>query len=559
MNKILLYGWGALGEEYTVEAFRQNGYEVIVYKRKVQDYDLDSQVSMELMTLIHQKKPDYLFSIDYFPLISSIAQTCMLPYLTWIYDSPHNTLYSKTVGYRGNYIFVFDQKLCKDMEARGITRAYSMPLGVDYESIQQVIHAALPKERSAYQAEVSFVGRFYADRYNEYDKLEHMEKENHEKARRLVAQQKFCYGTNLIGQTLQEQNVLAEAIVQAANLELGPMYERCPQNMAAALLGRQVTAEERRELLEAVSEHFSLAVYTDSDIADLSMVENRGTVDYLSEMPLVFHESKINLNITLRTIESGIPLRALDIMASGGFLLSNYQPELAEWFADGDELVLFHSKEDCLAKIEYYLAHEDERCRIAQKGEKKVKEQFLLRHQCSKIMEKAGCMEERIECMLAMAKPAAYEKLAGLCQTEDFLQQARRNNSFAQLKVLCDIFMLEKRAGISRTVLSNCISLQQADAYFTALKFFIHRIEFGLPEELQKELEVFLQNTNTSRYALMLIANQVVYSRKKEIGIRLSEIAGELGRQEDILPLLLWGMTKEEGRVFLEKLQENHV
>lgn len=38
MNKILLYGWGALGEEYTVEAFRQNGYEVIVYKRKVQDY-----------------------------------------------------------------------------------------------------------------------------------------------------------------------------------------------------------------------------------------------------------------------------------------------------------------------------------------------------------------------------------------------------------------------------------------------------------------------------------------------------------------------------------------
>lgn len=558
MGKILLYGWGALGEEYTVEALRQNGYEVIVYRRKMKDYDLDSQVSMELMTWIHQENPDYLFSIDYFPLIASIAQTCALPYLTWIYDSPHNTLYSKTVGYRGNYIFVFDQKLCKAIEAWGIDRVFYMPLGVDYESMQQVIHHASLQERSAYRAEVSFVGRFYADRYNEYDKLKSMREEHYEKAQMLVAQQKFCYEENLIRPVLQEQNTLTEAIVQAANLELGPKYERCPGGMAAALLGRQVTAEERRELLEAVSEQFPLAIYTDSDIAGLSKAENRGYVDYLSQMPLVFRESKINLNITLRTIESGIPLRALDIMASGGFLLSNYQPELAEWFVDGEELVLFHSKEDCLAKIEYYLAHEEERRRIAQKGQKKVKEQFLLRCQCSKIMEKAECMEERIECLLAMAGPASYEKLAGLCRTEEFLQQARKDNRLAQLRVLCDIWSMEQEAGVSRTVFANCSSLQEADAYFTALKFLLHRIEFGLPEQLQQELEVFLHNTNTSRFALMLMANQTVYGRKKEIGIRLAECASRLGRQADMLPLLLWGMSKEEGRAFLEELQENH-
>ena len=57
-------------------------------------------------------------------------------------------------------------------------------------------------------------------------------------------------------------------------------------------------------------------------------------------MPLIFRESKINLNITLRSITSGMPLRALDIMGAGGFLLSNYQQELAENYIDGEELVL---------------------------------------------------------------------------------------------------------------------------------------------------------------------------------------------------------------------------
>ena len=38
----------------------------------------------------------------------------------------------------------------------------------------------------------------------------------------------------------------------------------------------------------------------------------------------MFANSKVNLNITLRNIKTGIPLRALDIMGAGGFLLTNY-------------------------------------------------------------------------------------------------------------------------------------------------------------------------------------------------------------------------------------------
>mgnify|MGYP002508081159 CR=1 FL=1 len=45
-------------------------------------------------------------------------------------------------------------------------------------------------------------------------------------------------------------------------------------------------------------------------------------------------------------------------MGAGGFLLSNYQTELAEQFEDGKELALYASKEELLAKAQYYLSHE---------------------------------------------------------------------------------------------------------------------------------------------------------------------------------------------------------
>ncbi|MBF1023423.1 MAG: glycosyltransferase family 1 protein, partial [Lachnospiraceae bacterium] len=69
---------------------------------------------------------------------------------------------------------------------------------------------------------------------------------------------------------------------------------------------------------------------------------------------------------------SGIPLRALDVMAAGGFLISTYQRELAEAFEDGKELVLVHTPKELKECCSYYLAHEAERDRIRRRGQDKV-------------------------------------------------------------------------------------------------------------------------------------------------------------------------------------------
>jgi len=147
---------------------------------------------------------------------------------------------------------------------------------------------------------------------------------------------------------------------------------------------------ERRELLETLGSKYAVHLYTYESDLQIPGVENRGKIDYYDEMPYVFRCSKINLNITLRSIKTGIPLRALDIMGSGGFLLSNYQQELLEYFVPGEDFVFYESTEDLMAKAEYYLTHDKERREIAQNGCKKVCSEHNMKARIAEIIKVLG-------------------------------------------------------------------------------------------------------------------------------------------------------------------------
>ena len=64
----------------------------------------------------------------------------------------------------------------------------------------------------------------------------------------------------------------------------------------------------------------------------------------------------------------------MDIMGSGGFLLTNYQEDFLRHFIPGEDYVYYESQDDLMDKCEYYITHEDERQRIAKNGHDKVKE-----------------------------------------------------------------------------------------------------------------------------------------------------------------------------------------
>jgi spore maturation protein CgeB len=66
----------------------------------------------------------------------------------------------------------------------------------------------------------------------------------------------------------------------------------------------------------------------------------------------------------------------MDVLGSGGFLITTYQDEIAEYFEEDKDLVIVRSPEEFIEKAAYYLEHDDERKEIARNGQEKVFEKF---------------------------------------------------------------------------------------------------------------------------------------------------------------------------------------
>ncbi len=110
----------------------------------------------------------------------------------------------------------------------------------------------------------------------------------------------------------------------------------------------------------------------------------------LSGMIRLFSASRINLNLSNASVSASLnaggerPLlqikgRDFEIPACGGFLLTQENPELCEYFEPGREIAVYRDTEDLVEKIEYYLAHDEERERIRKAGyERFLKEHTML-------------------------------------------------------------------------------------------------------------------------------------------------------------------------------------
>ena len=119
----------------------------------------------------------------------------------------------------------------------------------------------------------------------------------------------------------------------------------------------------------------------------LPKVRVEESVDYSSQMPQVFAASKINLCPTLRCIGSGIPLRALDVMGCGGFLLVPLQPELMEYFVPNQDAGIYSTLEEAVELAEYYLSHEEQRKAVAASGQRKVQAAFRMEDRLQQMMD----------------------------------------------------------------------------------------------------------------------------------------------------------------------------
>lgn len=388
--EILFYRYNSICEPDILQVFNSFGITVHTEEMEMTDKHITpKQCAVKITEWLTTHSLAFVFSVNFFPAISYTCNHFKVPYVCWSVDSPVPELFSNALKNEWNRIFLFDHAQYEFFRPLNPKHIFYLPLATNVKRWENVILNMTDADFAKYDADVSFVGSLYTEKCR-YDSLLHAQSDTTVGSGQsaasgiispytqgfvdgLIEAQLKVYGHNFIADNLTRQVIDEIAGADSDFYEGDDTYGDTRRYLVAhQYIGMKLAAVERERTLNRLSKHFHVALYTYSDTSPLIGVDCRDGVSTLTGMPKVFHASKINLNMTMRPIETGLSLRVWDILGCGGFLLTNYQAEIPEYFEIGRELETYESMEELEQKVQYYLNHEEERITIAINGYEKT-------------------------------------------------------------------------------------------------------------------------------------------------------------------------------------------
>lgn len=336
-----------------------------------------------LTTHLRNNHYDFVISYLFLPAVSDICLKFNIPYLSWTYDSPLTSLFTSSVLHKTNYTFIFDKMQCKRLIDAGAPHIFHMPLAVNLDRTGCL--DITQEDETLYSHDISFVGGLYEN--NTYNTLIQLFPEPLQLKLKLYLMQNMCHWESPRSWTELPQECV-DFLFQQADISSWNQTDFLSDATYLGLLffPRKLAELERITALNTLAQNFDVHLYTKSLTNFLQNVNTHTSVNYYTVMNKIFYLSKINLNITLPSIETGVPQRILDIMGCGGFVLTNYQQEIEDLFVIGRDIEVFRSIDELREKCAYYLSHEKERLTIAMNGYQKIRDSFSYQHLLQKMI-----------------------------------------------------------------------------------------------------------------------------------------------------------------------------
>ncbi len=341
----------------------------------------DDSFSTRMQAELHDNHYDAVMTINYYPVAAKVCHQENIPYLAWQDDSPPNLPTNETLDYPTNRIFLFSQYDYLQYRNAGLDTVCYLPLAANWKKYAKIL-----RRDTSLSSDVSLVGRLYPSTLPELRSIMSPEQQQYIEA--VVQVQLKHQGCDVIDAAISEDftQQIREHYLSQSSKAIQPSRAQLVYSIST-----WVTRLERLMLLQLSSRQFHTRLYApplnEDEKKILDGVDKHLPIDYATEMPLVFYNSKVNLNPVLRSNRTAIPLRALDIMACQGFLLTSHQPELDLYFKAGEEYVSYEDIPDALEKMKYYLAHDAERERIIRNAYLRIQQDF--------------CYEDRLKTILA--------------------------------------------------------------------------------------------------------------------------------------------------------------
>ena len=381
--KLLLYDMGSYIYQDFLYYLQKAGHSCKTVYYHFPDKFEDEFFVQRFSGCLTEESYDAVISVNFFPLVAQLCDKYHIKYISWCYDSPLEDRLKEAFSYETNYIFLFDRIEAASYQSQGYTRVFHLPLAVNTARLDSLSFS--PAQLAAYRADISFVGHLYD---SPLDTLLYSA-DDYTKGyiEGILQAQLRIYGYYFL------DDLISDDLLKRLNdsfRKIGQTSVSLNRRGLSFAIASQITHLERTFLLEQMGELYETHYYSTKPYPFSTPVKSCGPVKYHTEMPGVFRYSRLNLCPTLKSIQSGIPLRCLDIMGAGGALLSNFQPELAEYFENEKDLIMYDSMEDAFAKADFYLKHEDLRREIAQNGYHRVCQDFAYPDRIRQMFTTAG-------------------------------------------------------------------------------------------------------------------------------------------------------------------------
>ena len=135
---ILVYRWNSYNYIDIIATFQSIGHQVDVIEQELESYDEDESFAARLHGILQQKNYDFVFTVNYFAVISGVCQQTGIKYVSWSCDSPLLSMYHKNVFLDCNYFFLFDKTNYLEFKGMGVKHIWHLPLAVDTNRLDEL-------------------------------------------------------------------------------------------------------------------------------------------------------------------------------------------------------------------------------------------------------------------------------------------------------------------------------------------------------------------------------------------------------------------------------------
>ena len=349
----------------------------------------EGNYSEELLQLLEKHGTELVISLRYIPMVSIVCNAMRVKYAAWICSPYDPDIYSCTVINPCNYLFIADGKLYEEFAKEGFEQIHFLPLGVNENRIRKVLQQRNEEDDETVDL-VMMQDIFPRTEMPEYQKMSECELKDATRGylEGCIACQHQLSGlppmTSIFPPYIRED--LDVHLPVRKNVD---SVETLAHALDAQYFNPFITCADRDIHLNALANNSyfkKIELYTKSREYKTEKVKCCPAADYGNELPQIARRAKINLVITERNWKSAIPQSSWDIMAAGGFLLSNVQEDYFTVFSKRCP-VLYLEERELLSRGIYYLNHVEERRKIAEELQAEVLDQHRQRKRIQELLE----------------------------------------------------------------------------------------------------------------------------------------------------------------------------